>query len=326
MSLRGTIESAQLSPSEEGTAQGSPASAQPSGKVFKAAQISEHEMRQALLRSGYLLEHRIETTLRRRGWYVDASHAYRDADTGKSRELDLYALYWWHLKTKTKNRRRDYVCVELAIECVNNTQPIAFLTKRDKFSTGANALGDVKFVCDPADVRTKHGRQDIRDFLDMEDYHHYCTGRIASQFCSFVRKKEKSEWMATHDDEHFAAFSALVKALEDSLATFKYTKGTYLTATFLYPVLVLQGTLLDVRHDDNRLDFRKQNWIRYRRSVASGKKQNSYVIDVVTERGFANYLKAVAREARKTVSRMKTASEFLRASIKLRPRPKAPLK
>jgi hypothetical protein len=326
MPLRSTIESAPQSPSKGEKAQKPPALAQPLGKTFKIPQISEHEMRQALLRSGYLLEHRIETTLRRQGWYVDASHAYRDADTGKSRELDLYAIRWWEIKTKTKNRRGDRVWVELLIECVNNSQPVAFLTKRDPFASGVNALPEIKFVCDPQDVRTKQGRQDIRDFLDMQDYQHYCVGRIASQFCSFVRKKDKSDWMAMHEDEHFAVFSALVKALEDSLSGFTYTKGTYLSATFLYPVLVLQGTLLDVRHDGSRLEFKKANWIRYRRSLVFGKKQISYVIDVVTERGLSKYLKTVEGEARKTAFRMKTASQFLRANIMHRPRPKTPFK
>src|SRR5271165_6734360 len=289
MRPQSTTEPAQQLPSEEAKAHRSAGTAQLPGNTFSIPQISEQGMHQALLRSGYLLEHRIETTLRRQGWYVQASHAYRDADTGKSRELDLYALRWWEIKTKIRNRKRDHVCVELLIECVNNSQPVAFLTKRDPFTSGVNALPEIKFVCDPAHVRSKRGKQDIRDFLVMEDYQHYCTGRIASQFCSFVRKKDKSEWMATHEDEHFAVFSTLVKALEDSLSGFSYTKGTHLNATFLYPVLVLQGILVDVRHDGRRLEFKKEDWVRYRRSVALGKKQISYVIDVVTEKGFSKY-------------------------------------
>src|SRR5580700_10171994 len=123
----------------------------------------------------------------------------------------------------------------------------------------------------------------------MDDYQHYCIGGIATQFCSFTRKKDKSEWMATHEDEHFNVFSTLVKALEDALTRFTYSKGTYLNGTLLYPVLVLQGALVDVRHDGNRLEFRRESWVRYRRSAIFGKEQTSYVIDVVTERGFSKY-------------------------------------
>jgi hypothetical protein len=324
MPLESTKESAPEIPSAR-EAQRLIVPARPSGKVLKPAQISDGEMQQALLRSGYLLEHRIEATLRRQNWYVDASHAYRDVDTGKSRELDLYAIRPWDIKTKTKNRTGDRVWIELLIECVNNPQPLAFLTKRDPFASGVNAIPEIKFVCDPAVVRTKRGKQDICHFLDMEDYQHYCTGRIATQFCSFTRKKDKSEWMALHEDEHFTVFSTLVKALEDSLSRFTYSKGTFLNATFLYPVLVLQGALVDVRHNGGRFEFKKETWIRYKRSVIFGKEQTSYVIDVVTERGLSKYLKAIEREARKTAFRMKQSSEFLRANIKHRPRPKSPL-
>jgi hypothetical protein len=114
--------------------------------------------------------------------------------------------------------------------------------------------------------------------------------------------------MATHEDEHFNVLSTLVKALEDALTRFTYSKGTYLNATLLYPVLVLQGALVDVRHDGSRLEFRRENWVRYRRSVIFGKEQTTYIIDVVTERGFSQYLKAVDREARKTAFRMKPAN------------------
>lgn len=280
-------------------------------------------MKGALLRSGYLLEHRIETVLRRQGWYVEGSHAYRDSDTGKSRELDLYATRAREIKSRKRRARPDFVWVDLFIECINNAQPLVFLTKRDPFGSGAHALFDIKFVCDPATVKIGKRDQDVRSFLDMHTYQHYCSGRTATQFCSFVRKKDKAEWMAVHEDEHFNAFAALTKAAEDTLSRFKYGRGTYLNATFLYPVLVLQGALIDARHEGARLEFRKEKWIRYRRSLISGKKETTYVIDIVTEGAFAAYLKAVERDARKTAFRMKRTSEFPRANIKNQPKPKS---
>lgn len=46
-----------------------------------------------LSRSGYLLESRLETLLRKRDYYVEANSVYPDASTGKSRELDLLAIH-----------------------------------------------------------------------------------------------------------------------------------------------------------------------------------------------------------------------------------------
>ena len=281
-------------------------------------------MRNALLRSGYLLEHQVETLLRRKDWFVEGSQAYRDPETGKSRELDLSALYAWEVGSQksAKKEKKDLVWVHLLIECVNNPQPLAFLTKRRPYPSFGSE--EIVFVCDPATVKSNTGRHDIRDFLDMETYHHYCKGRVATQFCSFVKKKEKAEWMATHEDDHFNAFVTLTKALEDLLAGFKYFKGTYLNATFIYPVLVIQGTLLDVRHDQGQLEFRPQKSLRYRRCLAVGKKGRDYLFDVVTERGFGAYLKMLEVEARKTAFRMNRVRDLLRKNIKLQPKPKSP--
>lgn len=54
--------------------------------------ITRREIRDALLRSGYLLESRVEKRLREEGAYVETNASYRDPETGKSRELDVYSL------------------------------------------------------------------------------------------------------------------------------------------------------------------------------------------------------------------------------------------
>ena len=70
------------------------------------------------------LEHRVETLLRRKDWFVEGSQAYCDTETGKSRELDLSALYAWEIGSqKSAKKEKDLVWVHLLIECVNNAQP-----------------------------------------------------------------------------------------------------------------------------------------------------------------------------------------------------------
>ena len=55
--------------------------------------ISPEEMTDALNRSGYLLETRVEDALVEAAFTVEANTCYPDPLTGKSRELDIYALY-----------------------------------------------------------------------------------------------------------------------------------------------------------------------------------------------------------------------------------------
>ena len=56
----------------------------------QSERMTRSDMRDALLRSGYLLESRVES---QHHWgYVEANPTYVDPDTGKSREFDVYAM------------------------------------------------------------------------------------------------------------------------------------------------------------------------------------------------------------------------------------------
>ncbi|MBI3060149.1 MAG: hypothetical protein HYY81_12755 [Deltaproteobacteria bacterium] len=54
--------------------------------------INRGEIRDALLRSGYLLESRVESCLREHWGFVETNASYEDPETGKSRELDVYSM------------------------------------------------------------------------------------------------------------------------------------------------------------------------------------------------------------------------------------------
>src|SRR6266849_9666074 len=54
--------------------------------------IGAADMRAAIGRSGYLIEHRIAQALERAGFYVSANAPYPDPNTGISRELDISAI------------------------------------------------------------------------------------------------------------------------------------------------------------------------------------------------------------------------------------------
>jgi hypothetical protein len=97
------------------------------GKINQPKErITRSEMRGALLRSGYLLESRVESKLRDGRWrYVEANATYPDPETGKSREFDLYAMN----ATRAGPNDRDYLFGIILAECINNPQPFIILTK-----------------------------------------------------------------------------------------------------------------------------------------------------------------------------------------------------
>ena len=88
--------------------------------------ISLEEAVEALRRSGYLLEDRIDSLLRSQKYFTVPNAAYPDPNTGKSRELDIRA----HSIAFRTDRQVYGVMHELLIECVNNPQPVILMEMR----------------------------------------------------------------------------------------------------------------------------------------------------------------------------------------------------
>jgi len=281
----------------------------------EAEKIALMDARRALLRSGYLLEHRLEAVLLDRGYYVEANEAYPDPDTGKSRELDIYGMQ----ALKAGRGEFDFVFTVLLAECVNNPQPLAFITKEPLL--GFLHHEDVALAGLPVKVpESRKTWRSLADYLGMDKYHHYCKGRIATQYCSFVlKKKQPAEWMATHEDSHFDAFRKLSAAVDyysrKHFESWRIGKREYINLEFYYPVLVVQGDLMDVRQNKKSLRISKAEHIQYRMSTLVGKEQRTHQIDVVTERFFSKYLDILDSELAKTARLLRRRHKFVNMTV-----------
>jgi hypothetical protein len=279
--------------------------------------ITLNDARDALLRSGYLIEDRLETTLRARDYYVEANEAYPDPESGKSRELDLYAMN----ALRAGPGDYDFIFGVLLIECVNNPQPLAFMTKEPL--VGFLHHEDVRLSGLPAkmpDKRYAQAWQSLSDYLGMDKYHHYCRGRVATQYCSFaLKKKGPSEWMATHDESHFDAFRKLAAAVDhysrNHFESWTFGGPEYVNIEFYYPALVVQGSLLEVRQTGKAVKISETDHVQYRMSTIAGKEQTTYQIDVVTERFFGKFLDVIDRELQKTRRLLRRRHREVRKAI-----------
>lgn len=265
-------------------------------------------MRDALQRSGYLLEYRVEELLRRCGYMVEANQSYPDPITGKSRELDIAAISAEPLN----DAYRDILWPRLLIECVNNTQPMAFLTKSSMAPTAH--IYDLKFSGVPLKIKSNKRWVKLADFLKMERYHHHCKGRVATQFCSFTPKKNTQplQWLAQHKDIHFDSFNKLCFALnhdiDEHFSNAKLVGKESLNIQMYYQILVVACDLVDVFPTKDALKLSDANHIHFIQShVARGKEQR-YHIDVVTEKFLPKLLGLIDAEAKKTAQLLKRHS------------------
>lgn len=263
--------------------------------------ITHDQIRDAVRRSGYLLEYRIEQVLGRSGYAVEANQAYPDPFTGKSRELDISAITPEFITSDYRN----IIWPRLLVECVNNPQPIGFFTKTPNAPTAH--IYDLKFSGLPVKIKKGKYWTKLSDFLDMEGYHHHCKGRIATQYCSFTPKKNTNpvEWLAQHEDMHFDSFNKLCFALnydiDEHYSHARLRGKETINVQMYYPILVVSGEIINIMPTRKELKLRATNHIHYVQSYVTNGKEQRYHIDVVTEKYLPRLLGLIDREAKKAV-------------------------
>jgi hypothetical protein len=277
--------------------------------------ISRQAIKEALLRSGYLLETRVESLLREQWGYVETNASYQDPLTGKSRELDVYAMS----VQKAGPKGTDFIFAVLLIECVNNPHPLALLTK-DPLVPFLHHH-EIKLAGLPVKMNNDNRWERLTDFLGMEKYHHYCRGRVATQYCSFLPKKsgKNEEWMATHEGSHFDSFQKLCDVVDyfgdRHFKSWKFDDDEPVNIEFYYPVLVLQGDLLEAIPSKRSVLLRAADHLQFRRSSIVSGKPLEYQIDVLRERFLPKYINMVQQEIEKTARLLRRRHRIIRASI-----------
>jgi hypothetical protein len=279
--------------------------------------ITFDEAREAMLRSGYLLESRVESVLISEGYYVEANASYQDPVTSKSREFDIFAL----TAEKAGPGEYDYLFPVVLVECVNNPQPLALLTKKPIVPFLHHQ--QVKVSGLPVRFPAKGDADDwiaYSEYLGYEHFHHYCNGRVATQYCSFQKKKEKDgAWMAWHDDEHFECFRKLCDVVDQHQARhfddWHFNGEEPLNIQVYYPVLVLQGQLWDARPGRKGVTLRRARHLQFRRSVAIPGGERQYQIDVIEERYLRTLLRTIHEETGKAARLLRRRHKAVRAAI-----------
>jgi hypothetical protein len=286
-------------------------------RVTDVSIISVEEAVGALRRSGYLLEDRIDAFLRSKNYLTTANAAYPDPTTGKSRETDINAFEMFF---ESQEEAMWGVFHELLIECVNNPQPVAFITKdRKGRSSGVESqIRPTSILLGPQDEETGQVESgEVAKLFEVSKFHYASQGRVATQYCTFQKKQvsrpredgkgatPQEEWMAFHDDHHFDTFRKLFDAVEYSIQTFgDVPQSKHPVIGLFYPVLVLQGGLLEVQQDGTEVTGTPVDHIRFRQAVHSGGKQVTHQIDVVTEAYFPNLVKLMEQSARELQERL----------------------
>lgn len=272
-------------------------------EIATDARISSEEMKASIERSGYLIEQRVEPILTSAGFYVQANPVYPDPATGKSREIDISALSARSLNYK--NRDYDFIFPMILCECENNAQPLVFFTRESPISFWHHQ--ELKVSGIPVKIwdRDRDSYLGMSEFAKMEKYHHYCSGEVATQYCTFKLKKDKSAWIAFHSDEQHDTLNSIINILEYEIAK-HYDNWSLpekdeiekVNIQIYYPLIIVQGDLYAASLQNNRLNIRKNNHIQFRRGLflPYTNEVETYQIDIINERYLSDYLKIIDSE------------------------------
>lgn len=280
--------------------------------------ISTEQMKEAIRKSGYLLEQRVEQILNNAGYYVETNPVFLDPETGKSREFDISAIS----ATRIYKKGYNFVFPVLICECENNAQPIVFFIKESPISFLHHY--EVKVSGIPVKFWQNDGYISFSDFTGMERFHHYCKGKVSTQYCTFQLKKDKSSWIALHDEEHHNTFSSLIKALDyeitehyDGWKPPDKLKEEDINIQIYYPLVVLQGELFAAELRRKDFTLKKVKHVQFRKELFSSRinRVETYQIDVISVEYLYNYLKIIESEIEKIKNTFQRKREQVTISI-----------
>ena len=206
----------------------------------------------------------------------------------------------------------------LLVECVNNPQPLVMLTKKPQ--VGFLFHEDIRLAGLPAKLLDqRNGRwEKLQEALRLGKFHHYCAPRVATQFCSFS-KKAQGDWMALHEGSHFDSFSKLCDAVDyfqdKHFKSWRFSDEEPVNLEIYYPVLVVQGQLIEGRVRKNDVVLRPATHLQFRRTAVRNSEATTYQIDVVQEKTFARFVSMLENELELTVRRLKARSRIVRDSV-----------
>ncbi|MGA8848450.1 MAG: hypothetical protein WB564_01290 [Dehalococcoidia bacterium] len=284
--------------------------------------ILAKQIREAIQRSGYLIEQRVEPIIRQSFGYVQTNPIYKDPDTDKSCELDISGLS----ASILDENKPSCIFPMLLCECENNSQPIVFFTTESFIPYLLR--DDLKVSGIPVKFwdSDKNRYTNFADFIGMEEFHHYCETKIATQYCTFQKKKEKEKptWIALHSEEQHDTFNKLIKGIDYEIAKHfgsyrlpDEVSKEYVNVQIYYPLIILQGDLYSACLSNNRLILKKEKHLKFSKQFFPLHKNEpeTYQIDVIVESYLPKYLKMIEAEVDKISKIFQQKKDLVSLSI-----------
>ncbi len=249
----------------------------------------------AIARSGYPLEQRVEATCHEMLLEVSANAPMTDPVSGKARETDFFAR-WAEPQTTDRMRICPSIIAELYIECVRTETPLIFYEKPSTYvECGAmpTLFGFPLYLEDPPGS-SGFGR--LEDYAEVSWWS--TRPDVATQWNGFERKQDKKGqpyFVTSQRHDIHTTLEKLVNraeaAAEKCVLPWQIESafmGGWLM--FIRPLLVVEGELLSSVLGPEGQGREPREHVHYIRKAIWKGRHVAWFIDVVTEAGLRGYL------------------------------------
>lgn len=251
--------------------------------------INISEIKDALERSGYLLENRILSKFLLHNFWAESNHTFFiNINENKYREIDIMAHKSFEI-IELNNNEYYSLYTHFIVECINNPQPLLLFENLVDFDEPSSDWiyefinGTIENI-EKISLSIPYIIQDIEATFKIE--------KSSKQYCSFMKKKgdHKDPWMATHPDDFHKTLTKFVDCvkykIKDTHSKWDGVRPQMGRIEIFIPVVVLQNNLFKITQKSEIEEINCQKLKTpyeeiYNRNIS---------IDIVQEKYFDEYL------------------------------------
>lgn len=280
------------------------------------------EMKEAVERSGYLLEARVVEVVRNHPYYVIPNYAFRDPESGENREIDIFAIGAKAIVEKGK----DFIFPILLIECKNIQSPLVFFSHKEIPSR--YIVGNLQISGIPQEVKGLDGfDEDLAEYLGLEKVcHYYKVETISTQFCAIVSKGKS--FIATHKIDsplgnlYESMILPVIKALHSKKEEHENSydpdpQNETINLQFYYPIIVTNGSLFEcLLKESGEPAYKEVQRVNFLRRYESTEISGDYRIDIVVKEGLGELLEEIDKEIEMITGIIKRKRGYLIGNVR----------
>lgn len=255
-------------------------------------EISIESIKDALFRSGYLLENRVLNLFLKNKFAAESSHIFfLDQQEGAYREIDVIAKSFLNSYDISDTDESVDLAIKFVVECINNPVPLALFENKHDFDEPSTDWA----------TSILNGSESLLELCSIEwqrsinKYDSTIFPLLPSrQYCSFLKKKDrgKDEWMASHPNDFHNTLNKLTLYTQHSLkinvGRWDGVKPQRCRLDLVVPIIVLQGEMFEIKCKEI-IELNPVNY--YRLKIPYEQENNSNLsIDIVTEKFLQDYI------------------------------------